>query len=110
MGLFRWHYAHGKFSEALGSMAESSGTLAKRLASAYKAYLSVLQKSDVPDELWNKFEGVRDAMATHPARWDGEGSADASLAAIHPKKIKRLIETIASIEYQLVHVYDERVL
>ena len=108
MSLFRWHYAHEKLSLALGSMASSSETFGKRLANAYVAYLVVLQERDFPRELWSRFSEVRDAMSVHSARWEGEGGAHASIAALHPLKVKKLIETLSSIEFSLVHIYDAR--
>ena len=108
MSLFRWHYAHEKLSFALGSMASSSEPFSKRLANAYVAYLAILQERDFPRELWARFSQVREAMTVHPARWEGEGGAHASMAALHPIKVRKLIETLSSIEFSLVHIYDER--
>jgi hypothetical protein len=86
-------------------MAAASGRLSKRFINAYLSFLVVLRVEDLPEELRKRFDGLQKEVSQKEARWSGEGSVEATVPTMHPKRIKALIEEIASIEYLLAQVY-----
>ena len=105
MAMLVYHYAHGKFEEALGDMAASAKPFGKRLCDAYLAYLAVLGKSNFPPSLWSRFEALTLELTARDGEFDGEGSVQATTRHMDGRVAARLIREIGSISYSLSHHY-----
>ncbi|GJL93986.1 MAG: hypothetical protein DHS20C05_03910 [Hyphococcus sp.] len=103
----RWHYAQGKFSEAVGSMAASSRPLRERLETAFLSHLVHLQLSDFPQELHGRYSDLVKNLSTAKPVYKGEGSVNATIRTMHPSKAKKLIIEISSINFSLAQIYTD---
>jgi hypothetical protein len=101
----RWDYAHGKLSEALGSMAQSADTLSERLTEAYLSYLMHLQPNNFPEGLRERVETLQRTVSEREAEWRGDGRVQSTIRNMHPRHVKKIIKEIASLEYLLAQVY-----
>jgi hypothetical protein len=105
MNPLRYASIHGKFSQALGDMAESTAPLTKRLEQVFVSHLLPLLAKEFPKELQDRFRSLVAAVTEREAEYPGEGRLHATLRHMHPSKAKKIIREIASIEYSLAHVY-----
>jgi len=89
-------YARGKFSEARGYMAKSSGSLKDRVGGAYLGWLFVVRDDDLPDDLRVDFQTLKALLTTEPPdRW--RGSVDATLAKMHWRKVRKCADLIVTL-------------
>ena len=92
----RLDYAHGKFTEAVRSMAAGPGDIRSRLKSAFMA-LYVVKPTELPPPLQRHLEWVFQQLTWRPPRYGREGSLHATLARMKRATGVRIAKRILAI-------------
>jgi hypothetical protein len=92
----RIRYAHHKFHEAVRALAVGAQDSRGRLRSAYWI-LHVIRPDDLPEPLRPHLDWVFSRLSSRPARWQGEGTLDATLAGMTRATGARIAERIVQI-------------
>ena len=89
-------YAHGKFTEAVRSMAVGPGDIRARLKWAFLT-LHVVRPAELPLPLQDHLEWVFRQLTLRKPRFEGEGTLDATLARMKRATGARIAKRILAI-------------